>query len=345
VKVGEARAVAARWVDEHAARIPGFAGAFLSGSATWLPDSAELPSASDVDVTVLTDGAAPPPKLGKFRWSGVLLEVTYRTWAELPSAEAILSSYHLAGSFRTDTVLADPAGRLAALRSATTGEYARMPWVRRRCDDAEARILAGLARLDPRRPLHERLMGWVFPTGVTTHVLLTAGLCNPTVRRRYAAARDLLAEYGRAEAYEELLGLLGCVGWPRDRVEHHLRAMTAVFDATVPHVRTPVPFAADLTPAARPVAVDGGWELVGQGLHREAVFWIVVTYTRCLTVLAADAPQAVTAWTPGLAELAADLGVATSDDLARRAGRLRDHLPRLRDVAEAILGANPGVEP
>jgi hypothetical protein len=31
----QARAVAARWVAEHAAEIPGFAGALLGGSTAW----------------------------------------------------------------------------------------------------------------------------------------------------------------------------------------------------------------------------------------------------------------------------------------------------------------------
>jgi hypothetical protein len=43
VKAAEARAVAARWVAEHGANSPGFGGAFLSGSAAWLPAPAELP--------------------------------------------------------------------------------------------------------------------------------------------------------------------------------------------------------------------------------------------------------------------------------------------------------------
>ncbi len=61
--VSEARALAARWVAEHAASTPGFAGALLGGSVAWSPAHAELPATSDVDVMVVTDdpGAAPGP--------------------------------------------------------------------------------------------------------------------------------------------------------------------------------------------------------------------------------------------------------------------------------------------
>ncbi|MBI3971586.1 MAG: hypothetical protein HY332_09890 [Chloroflexi bacterium] len=60
--------------------------------------------------------------------------------------------------------------------------------------------------------------------GVTTYVLLAAGLKNPTVRKRYVAARELLAEYGRLDFHEPFLALLGCAEMDRERVEHHLGA-------------------------------------------------------------------------------------------------------------------------
>lgn len=345
MRVADARAAAARWVAGHAAGAEDFAGAFLSGSSIWMPGEAELPAASDVDVMVVTSGGTAPPKLGKFAWDGVLIEVTYLSWADLPSAEAVLGSCHLAGSFRdgADAVVTDPTGRLARLRSEAAGEYARRRWVRRRCAHAESRIVAGLGRLDPAAPPHERLISWMFPAGVTTHVLLTAGLRNPTVRLRYAAARDLLAEYGHEEEYEELLRLLGCATMTRERVEHHLRAMTEVFDATVPLARTPFFFASDVTAAARPVAVTGCRDLIARGLHREAVFWIAATYARCLTILAADAPGTGEAFAAGFEELTGDLGVSAPAALAARSRAVLGHLPRVRACAEAILAANPGV--
>jgi hypothetical protein len=343
LNVAEARRTASRWVVEYAAGSASFAGAFLSGSTIWLPDTAELPRTSDVDVMVVTTDAEPPPKLGKFEWGGVLIEVTYLSWGGLASAEAILASHHLAGSFRKNTVIADPTGRLAELRAATITRYADRPWVRRRCRSAEQRITGGLAALDTSEPPHDRVMAWIFPAGVTTHVLLTAGLRNPTVRLRYPAARELLVDHGHPEAYEELLGLLGCAGMTSARAGHHMRAMTELFDATVPLVRTPFPFASDITTAARPIAVDGGRELIARGLHREAIFWIAVTYARCLKILAADAPAVHADFAPGFEDLAADLGVASPAGLAERAQDVLRYLPRLRNLSEAILASPAGM--
>lgn len=341
-RVRDARAAAARWVTRNAAGAANFAGAFLNGSAAWADPDAELPPTSDVDVAVVVTDPVAPPKPGKILWDGVLVDVTHLVWADLGSAEDVLASCHLAGAFRTDTVIADPTGRLARLQAAVAAGFAERRWVRRRCADAERRIIAGLALLDPRRPFHEQVTAWLFPAGVTTHVLLTAGLRNPTVRRRYPAVRELLLEYGRADVYEELLSLLGCAHLSRARVTAHLTAMAEAFDAAARAARTPFPFSSDITPAARAVAVDGSRDLIERGLHREAVFWIAATYARCMAILAADAPG-TTGAAAGFADLAADLGAGGPDDLRRRAEEVTGFLPRLRRVAEEIIAANPGI--
>jgi hypothetical protein len=333
VLVEQARAVARTWVAEHGGELPGYVGAYLSGSTAWLAGSARLPVTSDVDVTVLTDAASPPAKPGKFRHDGVLLEVTYRSWSELESAGRVLASYHLAGSFRrgADTVLADPSGRLTALSDAVARDFARRPWVRRRCADAERRIVTGLASIDPAAPLAGQVMSWLFPTGVTTHVLLAAGLRNPTVRSRYAAVRDLLS--GMApEFYDELLDLLGCRHFNPTTTRVHLATMTDAFDAAAQVPRPDLYYASDITPAARPIAVDGSRDLIDDGSHREAVFWIAVTHARCATILGHEPP--------GFRELFADLGILSTADLVSRAQEVLDYLPRLRGIAEEIMAVH-----
>lgn len=131
----------------------------------------------------------------------------------------------------------------------------------------------------------------------------------------------------------------------RERVDEHLRAMAAAFDAAAAAARTPFPFASDVTSAARPIAVDGSRALVGQDRHREAVFWIVATYARCQKLLAADAPPATLArGSAGFRELLGDLGLGSPADLRRRARDVRGFLPRLGEVKEAILAANPGID-
>ncbi len=343
--VKEAKAVARRWVLDEGYRVPGFWGAYYAGSTNWLPDDAALPPTSDLDVAVVLDEATPPGKPGKLLYQGVLLEVSYFSREQVRSPEVVLSHYHLAGSFRTPSIILDPSGQLAALQAAVSRGFAQRRWVRRRCEHARERVLEQLAALSESVTWPDQVLGWLFPTGVTTHVLLVAGLRNPTVRRRYVAARDLLADYGRLDCYEPLLELLGCARMGRARVEEHLAALATVFDAAKVVVKTPFPFASDISEVARPIAIDGSRELIERGLHREAVFWIVATYSRCQKVLSVDAPPGVQEqFDPGYRRLLGDLGIASFADLQQRAEQVTRFMPQVWEVAEAIMAANPGIE-
>jgi hypothetical protein len=131
----------------------------------------------------------------------------------------------------------------------------------------------------------------------------------------------------------------------RGQVEHHLAALTGVFDVAKTVVKTPFFFASDLSDIARPIAIDGSWDLIEHGYHREAIFWIVATYSRCQKVLYHDAPvELQDRFSPGYRYLLGDLGIASFADLQQRAEQVKEHLPRVWEVAEAIMAANPGIE-
>ncbi|WP_406456486.1 hypothetical protein OG782_30655 [Streptomyces sp. NBC_00876] len=344
MRVGQARAAAAHWVAAHARSAPGYRGAYFSGSTVGRPRDAELAPSSDVDVVVVTEEDDPPAKPGKLRYENALLEITYVPWAELRSPEGVLSSYHLAGSFRLDTVIDDPTGGLRALHAAVAPRFAERAWVRRRCLDARHRVESRLAVFDASAPFHEQVPAWMFPAGVTTHVLLVAALRNPTVRLRYPAARDVLTAYGQPELYRELLELLGCADVSAERVRHHAVELTRTFDATVPVARTPFFFSSDLTEQARAIAVDGSLELLDRGDHREAVFWIIATLARCHTVLAVDDPALHAARLPAFQEAVADLtGITGTAGLLERREQVLGFLPRLWAATETVLAANPEI--
>ena len=346
VKVGAARAAAANWVAGHAAGAAWFRGAFFSGSTVGLPDGAELALGSDVDVMVVTAREEPPPKPGKLLHRGALLEVTSLPWRLLASAEQVLASYHLAGSFRVDTLVADPTGHLRRLQERVARGFAERAWVRRRCEDARRRVSDRLRALDPSAPFHDQVTAWLFPTGVTTHVVLVAALRNPTVRLRYLAAREALADHGHAELYPELLALLGCAGWTQSRAERHLRQLARAFDAAAAVAATPFFFSGDVTELARPVAIDASRRLIDGGRHREAVFWMVATSARCQKILAADAPLRVRReHAPAFEAMVADLGITSTADLGRRADEVIGFLPRLWRTAEAIMPAGRDAAP
>lgn len=341
VLIGTAKEIAREWVAAHRVSIPGFRGAFFHGSTIWLPATAALPAGSDLDVMIVLAGSA-PPKLGKFLYRDLLLEISYIAETQLASPAQVLGTYQLAGSFRAPSVIADPFGFLTPLQAAVAAGYARRHWVERRCAGARDNILRHLAGVDTAETFPGQVTAWLFATGVTTHVLLVAGLRNPTVRRRYLAARELLADYGRLDFYERLVDLLDPAGMSQARAMHHLDQVAAAFDAAAATtIRTPVAFASDLTPAARPLAIDGSRDLIAAGNHREAIFWLVATYSRCMLVLERDAPPSVCdTYAPGYRDLLGDLGISSLTDLRQRSAELEAFLPQVWTAAQDILAAN-----
>lgn len=343
--VKDAKEVARQWVIEEASKAPGFYGALYAGSTNWLPDEAVFPSTSDVDVWVVLEDHAPPAKLGKFIRRDVILDVSFLPSDRLRSPDQILGDYHMAGSFRTPSIIADPSGRLSKLQAAVSRDFANRQWVYKRCEHARNRVLRNLRSLRESEPFHDRVTAWLFATGVTTHVLLVAGLRNPTVRQRYVAARELLADYGHLDFYETLLKMLGCAWMSRESVAHHLAALTDAFDSAKAVVKTPFFFASDISDIARPITIDGSWDLIERGYHREAIFWMVATYSRCQKVLYHDAPpQMRDRFSPGYRQLLGDLGITSFSDLQQRKKQLETFLTRVWEVAEAVIAANPRIE-
>lgn len=339
--VHKAKALAQQWVNEEAWKLPGFQGAFFHGSINWLADDATFSPTSDLDIMVLFR-EAPAVKLGKFLYEGVMLEVSYLSWADLPSAETVLRTAHLAGSFQGNTIIADPTGRLRALERVVAPNYAKRAWVEKRIDDTAAKIRRNLAFNDG-MPFHNQVMSWLFGTGVTTHLLLVAGLRNPTVRKRYVAARALLNDYNLQAEYEPLLSLLGCAHMVSSTVQQHLDQLTLAYDSTKQVIKSPFFFAADINDMSRPVAIGGSQELIDSGDHREAIFWIVATYARCLIVFTEDAPERQAQFISGFTALLADLGIRDAVDLAKRRTAVEEALPPLRQLANRIMAANPAI--
>ena len=121
----QAKDAARHWVIDNAPRIPGYIGAYHTGSVNWLPDDAAIPVTSDVDVQVVVDDIDDREKLGKFVYRGVILEVSYTPVDRLRSPEEVLGEYHMAPQFSTPNIISDPLGRLTEFQAAVYRDYAR----------------------------------------------------------------------------------------------------------------------------------------------------------------------------------------------------------------------------
>ncbi len=345
MNVSEARTIARGWIEAHAAPMPGFRGALWHGSILTLPDDAPHATSSDIDIMVIADDPSYEMKSGKRQHQGLLLDVTVMQWNDVRDPEAILANHNLAPSFRSPRVVADPTGDLARVQEAVARDFARRTWVERRTVSAHDKIKTFLGSMDPvGRPLHENVSAWLFGTGVTTHVLLVAGMRNPTVRKRYLAARDLLRDYGIPEEHERLLAQLGCADMSRADVDALMPRLADAYDVASMVIRSPFFFASDINPMTRAIAIGGSHELIDSGNHREAIFWIVATWARCMDVFHHDDPEQEERFTPGFMELLATLGITSYEDMRRRADEVIGSLPHLMEIATAIMDANPDIE-
>lgn len=339
--VKQAREAARQWMFQEGSGIPGFCGAYTAGSTNWLHEDSDLSTQSDLDIMVVVADQNQAGRRGKFIFSNTLLEVSYLRSDQLQSPEQVLSDYHLAPSFRTTKILFDPFGHLTPLLAAVSRDYNKRQWVRQRCLNARDKILGHLRSINEKMAFYDQVMACLFAAGITTHALLVAGLRNPTVRARYVAVRELLADNGHVEFHEALLELLGSARISRERVSQHLAALTEIFDAARRAIRTPFPFVTDVSDSGRRIAIDGGFELIGRGYHREAMFWVGVTHSRCQKVLSCDAPGDLTkSFKDSYQELTSDLGIPTFGEIRRRCAEIERMLPRVCDVAEGLIAAN-----
>jgi hypothetical protein len=345
MNVQQAREAARQWVSENASGIPGFCGAYTAGSTNWLRDDADLTTTSDLDIMVVLGDPDRVGKRGKFVYRGTLLEVSYLSNEQLRSPDVVLGDYHLAPSLRTTNIILDPSGHLTALVAIVSRDYAKRQWVDRRCSNARNKVLAYLRSINEKSPPHDQVMACLFAAGITTHVLLVAGLRNPTVRARYMAVRELLADHGHLEFHDALLELLGCARISRERVDQHVASLMDIFDAAKQAIKTPFPFASDISDSARPIAIEGSLDLIERGYHREAMFWIAVTHSRCHKVLSSDAPGAMKqTFRHGYRDLVSDLGLPSFAAIRQRCIEIERALPRVWEMAEAIMSTNRGIE-
>lgn len=339
-----ARSIARQWLAREIVARPGFCGALWHGSVLDLPNDAPLDPSTDLDLIVVFDEPPEGLRRGKHPVDGALLDITVLPWSDIRDPDTVLANHQLAPSFRSPELLADPDGALAHLRDSVAREFNRREWVERRVERAVRKVRDFLDCIDPGTPFAGSVMSWLFGTGVTTHVLLVAGLRNPTVRKRYIAARELLRDVGMPGMHEELLRMLGSASLSPDQASRHLAALKPAFDATASTIRTPLFFfASDLSPAARPIAIGGSLAMIAAGDHREAMFWIAATWARCMQVFHADAPALEARFDSAFRAMLADLGIRSVEDMQARAAEVRTALPHLQSVAGAIMDTTPEI--
>ncbi len=339
--VKQAREAARQWVFEDAVGIPGFYGALFLGSTNWMPAEGPLPLTSDVDVKIILEGTQPPAGNFKFPYRGIVLDVSYTSSDQFQSSDDILADISMATQFTGPNVILDPSGQLTMMSKTVSRDYARRKWVQNRYENARNWLLLSLGFLNPSGPFPDQVSAWLYATSQLSHLILVADLQNTTVRRCLIASREVLAKYHHLSLHETILDILGSAGLYPEEVASLLASCTEVFDVSMGLYKTPFMGSSMITDFARPLAIEGSKELIQEGYHREAVFWIAVTHTRCQQVIENDGSAETRAMlTPRYYDLLGKLGVKSTSDLRDRIDRIRELLPRLGQVSSDIIASN-----
>jgi hypothetical protein len=328
------------WVHQHARRMPGFAGAYLWGGITALPAEAPFRLYRDVDVVVVLREGAPEDEEEVF-YRGLSLEVISKNLDAHMDAEAVLANPSDGPNLATTQILADPTGALTSLHRAVAAAYGRRRWVQARCAAERASLEEWLANMRQATTPAERLDAARVVVGNLGALLAVAQLKRPTTRRALALLGELLAAQGRADLHEAALGIFGSAAMGVAEVRALLEQSLRAFDRAVQVYRTPIPFSFALRPHLRPYHGEGSLEMIDEGKHREAMFWISCLDTAFL-VLQNDAPAAEKqAFATQLHAMYAALGYTSDPVWAERVEAAERLVPQISRIADALAAQHP----
>lgn len=277
--VAETIACAREWVELHGRHLPGVRAAHIMGALTSLPSEAPFPSYRDVDIALVTDeGTQPVERNLDVAYRGLIIECGLLGVDEYRDPELLLANPGIGPHLLADSVLWDPGGLLAAVQPAVRRGWRRRRWIRARCEVEKRDVLRELALLEDYVSLDACLTG-LYRLIISLAGLLAVGtLRTPTHRRCLVVAREVLGAVGRPDVHEALLGLLGHAALRREDVVAWLAPISAAFDRAVAVRRSPSPFGFKLHPHVRPIFIEGAQELVDEGHHREAMWWLAFAY-------------------------------------------------------------------
>lgn len=328
------------WVERDARHLPNFAGAYLWGGITALPADAPFYLYRDVDVVVVLTQGAPDEEQEVF-YCGLSLEVISKNLADHQDAEAVLANPSDGPNIATTQILADPTGALASLQRAVAADYSRRRWVQARCAAERASVEEWLANMRQAATPAERMDAARVVVGNLGALLAVAQLKRPTTRRALALLRELLEAQGRADLHEAALGVFGSAAMSPADVSALLEQNLIAFDRAVEVYRTPIPFSFALRAHLRPYHSEGTREMIDEGNHREAVFWISCLDTAFL-VLQNDAPDAEKPlFAAQLHAMYAALGYTSDAVWAERVAAAERLVPQIYRLADALAAQHP----
>jgi hypothetical protein len=250
----------------------------------------------------------------------------------------VLSDPELASNLAADSILCDPYGMLVRLHEKVAQEYSKREWVLARCEAEKQRVQQGLDGLKGTDSVMEALPSLQPLFEGLTGMVAVAGLRPPTHRRGLIVMREVLEGVGKVELIAETLEFFGFDDLSRREVDDNLRMCAEAFDKAVAVSRTPVLGSFKLQEHVRPYVVDGTQEMIDDGFHREAMYWVLAFMVISNGAIEVDAPEKEKGvYRENFERLLNDIGWWTHADLERREGQARSLADKVFQAAEEIV--------
>lgn len=288
--VAEVITIIREWVDLHARQMPDFAGAYLWGGLTSMAADAPFHLYRDVDVVVVLTQGAPEEEWEEF-YRGLSLEIIAKNLNEHHDVEAVLANPSAGPNLATTQILADPTGILTPHHQAVAADYPRRRWIQARCDTEKSWAENALGNMRQAATPQDRMNAVRDFLSAMSGLMAVAQLKRPTTRRTLALLRELLEAQGRPDLNEMALTVMGSAQMSRADVEALLNQTMTSFDRAVEVIHTPIPYGFAIRDHLRPYYLDGTVEMIDEGSHREAMFWVAI-HDVVYLALHNDAPDA-----------------------------------------------------
>jgi hypothetical protein len=313
-----------------------------------MPKDASFPTYRDVDTYIIAEDVNQVPiQHPIFLYKGVLLERFRMSLESHSSPESILSNPLVTTNLATGVVISDPLGLLGKLQQTIVKEYARRKWVQLRLDAEKKRALENLDKMSNANSsidMFDRLSWIVYSLAGGIAI---AHLRPPTVRRCLALTKELLQNQGKIELHEGILKMYGCAHMSRKQVEFCLHESMNAFDIAVEVRHTPpTNWLADLYihPDVRPYLVNGAQEMIDEGSHREAMFWIAFIHSLANAVIQNDAPdEDKSKYQAGFDRLLSEFGLSTRADWQSRSELTNSVAKEVFQLADEVVENHPDI--
>jgi hypothetical protein len=114
------------------------------------------------------------------------------------------------------------------------------------------------------------------------------------------------------------------------------------FDRSVEVYQTPTPFGFTIRAHLRPYLTEATQEMIDEGNHREATFWIMTLVTESYLVLQNDAPDAEKpVFAAQLQAMLATLGYTSAEAWAERVAAAERLTQEISSIADALVTLHP----